>query len=70
MDECKPLPATPPPKATSASSGGSSTMEGAAPRNEEYCDGSAPAGGAWYQGLTLVHFSAQRKHILLDTLGA
>jgi hypothetical protein len=22
------------------------------------------------QGLTLVHFSAQRKHILLDTLGA
>jgi hypothetical protein len=22
------------------------------------------------QGLTLVHFSAQRKHVLLDTLGA
>jgi hypothetical protein len=23
-----------------------------------------------HQGLTLVHFPAQRKHILLDTLGA
>ena len=29
--------------------------------------GRAAAGGA---GLTLVHFSAQRKHILWDTLGA
>ena len=26
--------------------------------------------GAWEQGLTLVHFSAQCKHVLLDTLGA
>jgi hypothetical protein len=26
--------------------------------------------GATYQGLKLVHFSAQRKHILWDTLGA
>ena len=25
---------------------------------------------ATHQGLTLVHFSAQRKHILWDTLGA
>ena len=27
-------------------------------------------GGNEWQGLTLVHFSAQRKHILWDTLGA
>ena len=26
--------------------------------------------GAGTQGLTLVHFSAQRKHILWDALGA
>ena len=25
---------------------------------------------ARHQGLTLVHFSAKRKHVLLDTLGA
>jgi len=37
----------------------------------------APSAATWHrtvvgpcQGLTLVHFSAQRKHILLDTLGA
>ena len=37
------------------------------------CTTSAPAGPCRTrsrQGLTLVHFSAQRKHILLDTLGA
>ena len=27
-------------------------------------------GLSFSQGLTLVHFSAQREHILLDTLGA
>jgi len=30
----------------------------------------APSPTTSRQGLTLVHFSAQRKHILLDTLGA
>ena len=39
----------------------------------EYCGARgqrAPPTAAGEQGLTLVHFSAQHKHVLLDTLGA
>ena len=45
---------------------GTPSCTGARPR----CPAPATAPAADHQGLTLVHFLAQRKHILLDTLGA
>ena len=58
MDECKPLPRS---LLTTRVASASPVMSSAMMSN-----GSPPA----WQGLTLVHFSDQRKHILCGTLGA